>query len=169
MADRKSWRDIDRGRDKSNHRAGEKRGPAPRVESATASYKRKLDAFFDEGVVPEHLKDKLPPGESEGPSARQKLLREIRSSKGGKALERAIDKLRAEFELPDDMDVLLRVLEHTKDTVLLDAINRIEAHLDTGMPLPRKAVFIERLKGLEYTSFDPRVQSKAMSLVGRLR
>ena len=169
MADRKSWREIDRGRDQSSHRRDNHSGPKARVDTATASYKRKLDAFFDQGVVPAHLKDKLPASESDGPSERQKLLRTIRSSKGGKALEKALDGLRNEYGLPDDMDIVLRALEHSKDPVLLDAIEKIEAHLETGMPLPRKTLFIERLKGLEFTSFDPRVQSRALRLVSRLR
>lgn len=171
MADRPSWRDLDRKRDKSAHRKEERgpRGRAARVESATAAYKRKLDAFFDHAVVPEHLKDKLPAGESEGPGPRQALLRDIRDAKNARALEKAVDKLRKDFGMPEDMEILLRVLEHSKDPVLLEALGLIEQYVDSGQQVPRKARFVERLKGLEFSSFDPRVQRKAVALANRLR
>jgi len=171
MADKPSWRDLDRKRDQSAHRREDSagRGRQPRVESATAAYKRKLDKFFDQGVVPEHLKDKLPAGESEGPSERQQLLRTIRTGKSGKELHKAIDKLRVDFGLPDDMEILVRVLEHPKDPVLLDALGLIEAHVESGKQVPKKALLVQRLKGLEFSSFDPRVQRKAVSLANRLR
>ena len=171
MADRPSWRDIDRKKDQSDHRkeGGRGRGRAPRVESATAAYKRKLDAFFDEGVVPEHLKDKLGGAGSKAPTGRQKIIREIRGAKSQRDLERAVDRLLGEFGMPDDMEILLRVLEHSKDPILLDALNVIEAYVDTGQVLPRKGLFVERLKGLEFSSFDPRVQAKAVRLAGRLK
>lgn len=171
MADRPSWRDLDRKRDKSAHRREEPtlRGKPARVESATAAYKRSLDAFFDQGVVPDHLKDKLPAGESEGPSERQQLIRAIRGATAAKDLEKAVDSLRADFGLPDDMEILLRVLEHPKDPVLLEALTLIEAHVDSGKQTPKKALFVQRLKGLEFSSFDPRVQRKAVALVAKLR
>ena len=172
MSDRKkSWREIDAGRDKSAHRrdgGGGGKGRAARVESATAAYKRKLDAFLDRGVVPDHLKDKLPEGSSEGPSKRQKLIREIRDAKNARALEKAVTALEKEFGLPDDPEILLRVLEHTDDGILLKAIELVEAAVDTGLPLPRKTLFVSRLKGLEFSSFDPRVQRRAVSLASRL-
>ena len=171
MSDKRSWRDKDRERDKSSHRKGEgsRGGKNPRVESATASYKRQLDAFFDRGVVPGHLKDKLPEGESVEPSGRQQRLRAIRDAKTTKALEKAFDALLADHDMPDEPDVWLRGLEHSKDAVLRQVLQKVEEYLDSGMPLPRKNRFLERIKGLEFTSFDPRVQSKAVSLSSRLR
>lgn len=171
MADRPNWRDIDRKRDQSAHRrdGGGGRGRKPRVESATAAYKRTLDAFFDQGVVPEHLKDKLPAGEGDGPSERQKLIRAIRGAKTGKELEKAVDKLRKDYGLPEDMEILLRVLEHSKDAVLLEALQLIEAYVESGQQVPRKPRFVSRLQGLEFSSFDPRVQRKAVALANRLR
>lgn len=172
MADRPSWRDLDRKRDQSAHRREERPargGKSARVESATAAYKRSLDAFFDQGVVPEHLKDKLPAGAAEGPSERQQLIRAVRQAKTGRELEKAVDTLRADFGLPDDMELLLRVLEHSKDAVLLDALGLIEQYIESGQKVPKKALFAQRLKGLEFSSFDPRVQRKAVALAGRLR
>ena len=171
MSDKKSWRDIDRKRDQSEHRRGERGGSrrGPRVESATAAYKKTLDAFFDRGVVPEHLKDKLPAGSNEGPSERQVLIRKVRESKDGRALEKSLDALIEKFGLPDDPEIWLQALAHSKDSVLRETLGKIEEYLETGQVLPRKGRFIERLKGLEFTSFDPRVQVKAVGLANRLR
>jgi len=171
MSDKKSWRDIDRKRDQSDHRSGDRKGSgrSPRVESATAAYKKTLDAFFDKGVVPDHLKGKLPAGTSEGPSERQTLIRTVRESKGGKELEKALDQLIEQFGLPDDPDVWLQALAHPKDAVLKDTLGKIEEYVNSGQLLPRQTRFIERLKGLEFSSFDPRVQMKAVSLATRLR
>jgi hypothetical protein len=171
--DDRSWRDKDRGRDRSDHRREEHRGPGKgrpaRVESATAAYKRSLNAYFDRGVVPDSIKDKLGPGSTEG-SPRQKALRAIRDAGSQRALEKAVDDLFNEFGLPDDdMDILLRVLEHSKDPVLKAALDKVEAFVESGLPVPRKARFISRLKGIEVSSFDPFVQGQAGRLARAIR
>lgn len=172
MSEKKSWRERDRGKDQSAHRKDESpRGKQPRVETATAAYKRTLDAFFDRGVVPEGLKDKLPSGagtaDGEG-NARQKWVRALRDATTAKALEKAVDGLIAESGVPDDMELLLRFLEHSNDAVLLQALVQIEAFMATGKPVPKKGLFVEKLKGLEFSSFDPRVQMKSQRIVGQM-
>ena len=175
MSDRPSWRDIDRKRDQSDHteRGGERPGrPGARVSSAKAAYKRELDALFDRGVVPDRLKEKLDAvpmeGQGEG-KERQEALRAVRAANSGPELNRAVDDLRDRFGLPDDLEILLRALEHPKDAVLRDALALIEPHVECGDRLPKRKIFVERLKGLELTSFDPRVQRKAAALVAQLR
>ena len=171
MADRPSWRDLDKQRDKSSHRKEEKapRGRGvPRVDSATATYRRQLDAFFDKGVVPGHIKDKLAAGEGGGPSERTRLLRTIRGIESGPALLKAIEDLREKFGLPDEMEVLLRVLEHPSDEVLRETLDLIEAHADSGQQMPKKANFVQRLRGLAFSSFDPVVQRRAVALADKL-
>ena len=169
MSEKKSWRDIDRKRDQSSHRREGGGGRQPRVESATAEYKRSLDAFFYRGVVPEHLKDKLPPGTSEGPSERQLLIRAIKDAKTKRALEKSFDQLITDFGFPDDPELWLLALGHSQDATILQALTKIEEYLETGQVLPRKVRFIQPLKGLEFSSFDPRVQAKAVRLADQLR
>lgn len=171
MSDKKSWRDIDRGRDGSAHRDRRGGGPKPsaaRVESATAAYKKKLDAYFDEGVVPEHIKDKLIPS-GDGPSERQELIRAIRQAESGRPLVKAVDAYLEKYELFEDMALLLRVLEHPKDPVLLAAIEQIEAYVESGQAVPKKDLYRRKLEGLEFSSFDPRVQRRSQVLAGKLR
>ncbi|MBU0551778.1 hypothetical protein KKF91_02610 [Myxococcota bacterium] len=166
MADKPSWRERDRRKDSSAHRDHAPTRPAPRVESATASYKRQLDAFFNEGKVPAHLRDKLPEGEA-SPNRRQALLREIRKGDAA-AQQRAVQALRDEFGLPDDPEILLIALSHPDDAILRDALDAVEALLATGRPLPKKALFRLRLSGLEFSAFDPSVQRRSAALAARL-
>ncbi len=178
-----SWRELDRKRDQSAHRRDESgpRGSAPRVATATAQYKRQLDALFDRGIVPDALKDKLPaPAESAEAAdttaetseskARVKLVRAVRAAASGPELVKAIDALRASpGGLPEDPELLLRVLEHPSDAVLAETLTRLESHVDQGLPLPKAKRFVERLKGVEVSSFDPRVQSRAAALAKKVR
>ena len=130
--DKKSWRELDRGRDKKEYRDERPKGKGPKLETATAQYKQKLDAFFDRGVVPEHLKGKLPTGDGEGPSERQQLLRKIRDAKESRGLMKALDKLIEKYDLPEDPEIWLRALEHTSDKVLMEVLVQLEAYLDSG-------------------------------------
>ncbi|MFN3202377.1 MAG: hypothetical protein ACE366_28520 [Bradymonadia bacterium] len=144
-----------------------RRGREPRVTTATKDYKRSLDAFFDRGVVPEHLKERMAEAGLDGeasPDPRTKALRAVRAAESGPKLIKAIDALRKEHGLPDDMEILLRVLEHPKDEVLREALDLIEPYVELGNPLPKKRQFIQKLKGLEFSSFDPRVQRKAVDI-----
>lgn len=177
MGDRKkSWREIDKGRDGSAHRKNKRGGGGghtPRVESATRNYKRKLDALFDKGEMPEFMKEKM---EAAGldPNAgasnpRLLAVRAVRNAKSGKELKKALKALRDEFGLPeDDLEVLVRCLELDDDAVLLEALTHIEKHVEMGNALPNKKAAAERIRGLEFTSFDPRVQARAARLAGRL-
>ena len=68
-------------------------------------------------------------------------------------------------ELPANSSCLVAALAY-RGHDRLTALER--AYVDSGQVLPRKGVFLERLKGLEFSSFDPRVQAKAVRLAGRL-
>lgn len=168
-----SWRERDSQRNQSTHTREEApaggRGRAPRVESATANYKRQLNALFDRGVVPDALKDKLPEGSLE-PTGRQKLLREIREASDVRVLKKAVDALVAEHGMPEeDLDALLRILEHPDDRILAQALEKLEAYVESGRQVDRKVRFVARLRNVEASSFDPRVQAQAGRLANRLR
>ncbi|MEZ4468607.1 MAG: hypothetical protein R3F60_28060 [bacterium] len=170
MADKPSWRDRDRRNDQSSHRREERpRAATPRVETATAAYKRQLDALFDgSAALPAHLKEKLgdaPVGEA---GERQKKLRAVMAASGGE-LVKALDAFLADHAMPDDLDFVERALAHPKDAVLLAALGVLEAHVGAGKVVPRKALLRSRLEEVELSSFDPRVQQKAAALAARLR
>ncbi len=173
-----SWRERDRKKDGSAHRRDEAapRGAPARVATATAQYKRQLDALFDRGEVPEHLKDKLPAPEAAGgdPEAKERvrLTRAVRQAPSGPELVKALDALREKLgAVPEDLELVLRFLEHPKDAVLAEALTHIEHAVEMGNPLPKtaKKTFVTRLDGIAVTSFDPRVQARAAALVSKLR
>ena len=140
------------------------------MESASAQYKRALDALFDKGEAADFIKEKLAAAgiESEGPSERTELMRAVRKAKVGKELEQALDAFLAKYELPDDLELLLRCLEHPADKVLLLALDLIWKQVELGNPLPSKPLFVQRLKGIEIASFDPRVQRKAAKILAKI-
>ena len=63
--ERKSWRDRDAAKDRSNHRDGPAGGnrPPKKESQAYRAYKSELNKIFEGGGLPEHLKDQL--GETE--------------------------------------------------------------------------------------------------------
>lgn len=184
MADERekpSWRERDRKKDAGAHReTPAPRGAPARVATATAQYKRQLDALFERGEVPAHLKDKLPAPEAASADAtadspskeRVRLTRAVRQAPSGPELIRALDALRESLgAVPEDLELVLRYLEHPRDAILAEALTHIEKAVELGNPLPKTArkTFLERLKGVALTSFDPRVQARAETLVSRLR
>ncbi len=169
MSERPSWRDRDRRNDRSAHRRDEPSRSNPRNASASARYKRQLDSIFQDGELPAHLKEKLSGLEGapeEG--GRQALLRGIRKASSGQELERAVEALLKEHELPQEVEILIRVLEHPKDAVLLKALQKLETLLEAEAKIPKRALLRRRLQGLEFSSFDPRVQQRAVQLAARL-
>lgn len=172
MTEKPSWRDRDRKKDRSVHRQDEARpraGQAPRVESATAAYRRQLDALFDGGaVLPAHLKDKLGEAPVTEAGERQKKLRVIKTATGAE-LVAALDAFLVDHPLPDDLEVLEKALAHPKDAVLLSALTLLEAHVASGKAVPRRTLLLSRLDEVEVSSFNPRVQQMAAALALRLR
>ena len=173
-----TWRERDRKKDTSAHRRDESapRGAPARVATATAQYKRQLDALFDRGEVPDHLKDKLPAPDAAGgdPESKERvrLTRAVRQAPSGPELVKALDALREKLgAVPEDLELVLRFLEHPKDAVLAEALGHIEHAVALGNPLPKtsRKTFVTRLDGITVTSFDPRVQARAAALVAKLR
>ena len=166
----KTWREKDRGRDRSAHRKDERpsRGAARATETATASYKRQLDKFFDKGVVPAHLKDRLADTPTTGAGERQVLMRAVFAADAGKPLVKALNAFLAKHALPEDPKFLLLALDHPKDDVILEALTQLDAYAQTGQAIPRKPVLKAKLEELEFSSFDPRVQRTAIALASRI-
>jgi len=171
-----SWRERDRAKDRGEavRAPHEGRGSA-RIATATAQYKRQLDALFDRGEIPPHLKDKLPAPEAPvDPAARERvrLTRAVRGAASGAALISALDALRSTLgAVPEDLELVLRFLEHPSDAVLREALARVEHVLDAGLPFPKAArkTWVTRLEGVAVSSFDPRVQSRAAALAARMK
>jgi hypothetical protein len=134
MADekrKKSWREVDRGKDQSKHRRVEP-GTDPYAHRRNATYKAELNRFFDKGVASDRIKDLVKKagserdgkGESDNPE-RVRLIRKVRTAETFDDFVQAVDALYAGDGLPNDVDLLVRALEHPLEEVIRDALSRL--------------------------------------------
>ena len=135
--ERKSWRDRDAAKDRSNHRDGPAGGnrPPKKESQAYRAYKSELNKIFEGGGLPEHLKDQL--GETElgkrsaaEKTAREALMAELKPRKFLKAFR----AYRADFGFPTDNDLLGRLLDTDDDELVLETMETIERLHSEGTP-----------------------------------
>lgn len=167
--ERRSWRDIDRMRDGSG--GGRKKRKEPEVRGTGYSrYKSELDRLFDSGKASGHVSHvmrkatKTAPGEGGKESERAGLVRRCRLAESHAELVAGIDELVETGDLPNEIELLLRVVDHPREAVVLDALQRIE-RLILRKPLKRKAAFVQRLYGLEQTAEDPALREIVNRLI----
>ena len=118
MSDKKSWRESGQGQAVIAVKSGPWSIGSGGISDG--SIQETVGRLFDKGD-PESLKGKLPAGHSEAERA-AKLLRDIRESKGGKALEKSVNAFLKEYDLPED-PVWLRCLEHSRTQCFLNRFN----------------------------------------------
>jgi hypothetical protein len=95
---------------------------------------------------------------------RQDLLRKIGAAQGSKAISDAIESfLGLGFELPDDQEVFLQMLEHRDEARVRDAIEKLTQLLAGQMP-KRKPVLVQRLKRLEENADESATRDAAAEL-----
>ena len=81
----------------------------------------------------------------------------------------AVDELIARFEMPDDLYLLDRMLDHPRVEVVLKAMAHLNALADQGkLEKPPKSLPL-RLASLELNAEDGEVQDGARALKARLR
>jgi hypothetical protein len=135
MADekrKKTWREVDRGRDQTKHRRVDRPGTDPYAHRRNTSYKAELDRFFEKGVASDRIKDQIkkaasdrdPKAEADNPE-RVRLIRKVRTAETFDEFVQAVDTLRAGDGLPNDVDLLVRALEHPTEEVIRDALARL--------------------------------------------
>jgi hypothetical protein len=169
---KKSWREVDRMRDKSAHRKRDKeREPPPgRRRTGYSRYKSSLDRLFDGGAGSEKLKklvrEKIGDGDLGG-AERQQALRAIRDAGTGKELRKAVAAFREQWEMPGDFEILTRVLELHEDDVLLDALQALDALLDHERPRRTSTMQLHLQRIADETDEDE-IRELAEKILGRL-
>ena len=165
---RKSWREIDKGRDgKRSGRTSSDR-ERERFEKTTAytRYKTNLEKVFSGGELSESMRDRLDPtGKGK---ARDVLLKKVREAEDSRSFAEAIDALLAQEEFPDDPYLLDRALDHPRIPVVLKALERLLALAAEGKLVKPPASLKQRLASLELTSDDPEVQEQSQALKRKL-
>jgi hypothetical protein len=164
---KKSWRDVDRGRDRSRHVSGEPRKDAPWQRERSHQARAALERAFSDGLVSKFVSQKEAGAPTEDQTRRPQLLKKIRVSESRAEVNAAIDELLAFSGFPDDWDVLVRALDHNRDAVVLRALEHIEELLGREVP-PRKGALGQRLVGLIAMTLDDDVRALAERVRSKL-
>jgi hypothetical protein len=169
--DRRSWREIDRKKDKSSHidrsdpYKKSKRGA--RTDGRSKSYKAALDSFFDGGALPERYQklSKTRDAIAGGPgSERQAALKNLRDAVGQSEIIKAFKVwMEVDGEMPRDVEALLSILQHPDEVSLRDAIATLK-ELAAERPLKRAELLRQRLKKIETLADEKETQKAAAEL-----
>lgn len=170
--DKKSWREIDQQRDKSEHRRddGPKRARQPKAESqAYRAYKSQLDKLFDGGGVPDALKQRMDEaGIGKDKKARKAAAKAITDAVKPADRLSALNAYREAHGFPIEEDVLAVLLDlDDEPEVVREALETIEALLDGGR-LKRAGSFKARVRTAKMTVDDDGVIEAAGRLLGKL-
>ncbi len=157
----KSWREIDKMRDKSgSSRRSDRDTESFQKSSGYTKYKTNLDRLFSGGApLPEHLRDKLEPGDVERDDERKKLF----AIEDPKAFYAAATEFLKKQPLPDDPRLLDRLLGHPDEDIVDKALTRLE-ELQKAGTLKVPPALATRLASVEIESGDPRVRKRAAEL-----
>ncbi len=173
---KRSWRDIDRQKDSSAHRAPDKTRMNPfkqaRADSASKVYKSKLDAFFEgDGTAPEHVREKLSriSETSEEGKARAKALKAIKDAVTSSALDKAFGAYLKKWDMPPDYDILSQALNCGDDEYVGQALDMIEEMFASNRTPKRVQLLEQRLRKVKSLSEEPDQQEKAEGLLKTLR
>ena len=173
---KKSWKEIDRNKDRSKHtgRRTVDNPMGPRAKRAVklgySSYKSSLDKLFDEGVMTDGLKKTLgrhadaATGAKATDGSRTDLLRKMKKASDFKKFLDLVAKYRkAGFSYPDDFELLIRLLDHPDEDVLLEVLEALEGALQRKA-CKRVGVIRQRLDILEDI-----VSDEALDVMDRIR
>jgi len=163
---KKSWREIDKMRD----RAGPARRDQRDRESFERStgytkYKTNLERLFSGGApLPEHLRAKGGEGDDERDEERKKLF----AIEDPKAFYAAATEYLKKNEMPADPRLLDRLLGHPDEATVEKALTRLEELHRAGTLKPPPALK-NRLSSVEIESGDPALRRRAAELRKALR
>jgi len=169
---KKSWKEIDRQRDRSQHRRDDRPSgrSSRRGVDASRSHRSALDQLFSSGKIGELVRKRDEEtgvdASSRGPS-RQRLSRAIIEAPDREARTQAIDAYLAAFSMPRDLEVLAHVLDHPDDEVVEHALDQVEALLKDG-PARRARTLVAQLKSVAELSEWGRLRRRAQALLDRL-
>ncbi len=91
---------------------------------------------------------------------------ELREAGDFRAFVKAVSAyLREGYELPDDEELLGRMLEHPRESIVVDVLNHL-SDLDRRRTLKGSASLKARLKSVKTVSDDPRMHELARSESG---
>jgi hypothetical protein len=165
----KSWREIDKMRDRGGSSRRDSR-ERERFESSTGytKYKTNLERLFSGGgaQLPEHLREKADP--SGALAERDEERKKLYAIEDPKAFYAAATEFLKSHELPDDPRLLDRLLTHPDEAVQEKALTRLEElHKAGSLKVP--PALTQRLASVEIDSGDPKIRKRAAELRKAIR
>ena len=165
----------------------------PQHSTRYDKYKRDLDRLFDQGLAGELLKKvgkedeleeepKKEPKRSKNPETvrrrnneriprnpnksanRLRLIRAVVDASDSESLIASLDDLVEAFGLPDDLEVLMRVLEHPSEDLILQSLTKIAELREGAKRIPRRASSKERLRSIGQTAASGELRRAALEL-----
>jgi len=104
------------------------------------------------------------PKDASKSASRFKLIRAVTDAGDPQTLNQAIDALVEQFGLPDDWEVLVRVVEHPDESLVRRAVGRMVELLPQTAKVPRRASLKERLRTIGQTASDAELRQLADEL-----
>lgn len=168
---KKSWKEIDRQRDRSDHRRDDRpSGHASRGGDGSRSHRSALDKLFSSGKIADLVKkrDQETGVEAEpaGPS-RRNLGQAIVEAPDRDAKIQAIDTYLDAFSMPRDAEVLAQLLDHPDDEIVEHALDQVEALLGEG-PIRRARTLVAQLKIVAELNEWGRLRRRAQALLEQI-
>lgn len=156
-------------------------GPTPRAkvfgntDDASAEHRRKLEALFgnggNAGAKPTAASDGPRPRAAEGkvfasprksvgrsPSEYRMRLERLRIAREVEEIREAADGFLQHHQLPDDVDILYKVLQHPSEKVVREALGQISSLISQGR-VAGGMILEDRLNGLSERELEAATRS----------
>ncbi len=177
---KKSWREIDRGRDGSAHRSSprdrdQRRDETAQANAAAKQYRSALEALFSPKVEAEDkpvvlpktaARIVLPPNPDADPkhAERRRLLGKVLTATGAASITRAADAfIAAGFTFPEDQETHVQLLEHADEERVREAIAKLAAIFAGELP-KRRPIIEQRLRRIEDQADEQDTRQAAAAL-----
>ncbi len=148
---KKSWKELDRMRDKGGSSRSRKDPSERNRERASktqaySAYKSQLDKLFTPGgaQLPEHMRAKLGP-QSDESKVRREMIEALTKDPGEKTLRPLVE---AGEGLPDDPRLLMRLLDVRDESLLRPVLQQLLDIIEDGKK-PNRMLLIQRLEAVK--------------------
>jgi hypothetical protein len=115
-------------------------------------------------VVTRKAKEGRIPKDTKAGTSRLKMIRSVVDAEDSESLIKALDELSEKFGIPDDWEVLVRVLEHPDEKLVLQAVYKMKALLPKTAKIPRRFTLRERLRSIGQTAADGELRQLAAEM-----
>ena len=169
---KKSWREIDAGRNKSAHHGVGGGSKPDRMANSQAyrSYKTQLNKLFDGGAeLPDALREKLQDsGMVEAAKAKKAATEKVLEAMSPRKLRKAFKAYRAEYGFPEESSMLNKLLESDDEDLLVETMETVDRLVAEG-ELKAGPALKARIKSAMILVDAPEVQTLGNALLKKLR